>query len=161
MVQGGLIRTIFKDDDQNMKSTPNRRDVLRALRTVRRFTDVDIVVESRREALACESRPWHVGFQRVIVGMRGHPELLLACIAHELGHCLSVQRGSHTKSSTYMLYRLCPAALGKRELKGVMAEENTAWELGFAFFKEHDLPVTKWMKRARKVLHSTHTKHIT
>jgi hypothetical protein len=97
--------------------------------------------------------------QSIRLGTQGDPELIVAALVHELGHCLSVRRGSQVSMAVYGLY-VRRAPITRKQAKAVLAEERVAWRLGFAFLRKHGFRVTRTMKNLRRRRLAAHVRSL-
>lgn len=116
-----------------------------------RKLDIDVVRHSNKDSRMCKSNPWFA-FQKIDIGTKDLPWLVLASLSHELGHCLSVNSGKNKVDvTTYMIY-CWDGKLSKKNKLRVLAEERQCWRLGYKFLRDNGLPINYMMLRARPIL---------
>jgi hypothetical protein len=135
------------------------RDYKKAIKLITEKYDIPVLTDGRKDCLSASSFCWNESNQRIMSGTKGPPFLVLMAIAHELGHCLSVRRGSKSSFALQLKYNF-NAKLSKKEKKAILAEEYAAWRLGFKFLRDNKLPVTDRMHWAKRILMGTHFKKL-
>jgi hypothetical protein len=136
-----------------------RKDHYRKAIRLIKGLDIAVIAHSKRSALDSSANCWHVPSQSINIGTKDHAELVLLSVVHELGHCLSVRRGSKTDRLTYLLY-LGNAKLTKKQRDSILKEERECFRLGLKFARDSKLPVTDWMLYARRVMVNSHVKKL-
>lgn len=99
------------------------------------------------------------GDQDIRIGLADVPnnENILAIIAHEYGHYLTVRdRDKYNKLTLWN--KLKYLAIYYFTKHNTRKEEKDAWRLGFAFLQHHNIPVTKNMKKIGEAYAKTYKK---
>ena len=96
--------------------------------------------------------------QSITIGVKKEPWSVLLGLAHELGHCLSVRKGTGAFYA-YFLYRL-ELPLSDKEANIVLDEECRAWRLGINFLRRNDFPIDERMLSTKKTLYNTHRRKL-
>jgi hypothetical protein len=95
--------------------------------------------------------------QSITIGLDNYWWFVITGLSHEIGHCLSVRKGSICSMGDMMTYRL-GVVLNRAHALRVLNEEKRAWNLGFRFMRRNGIEVDATMLHARKVLLGSHKK---
>jgi hypothetical protein len=133
-----------------------KRHYQQSIKLIRKEFGIRIKTDGKKSPLDSSSLCWVVPLQSIRLGTNDRPELVLLCLAHELGHCLSIRVGSMASMTDRLLYNQ-GAKLSVIQHWRIVQEERLAFRLGCKFLRDNDLPITPWMKRAKRVLMASHT----
>lgn len=136
-----------------------RRHVNKAISIIEDTLGIRVETCADKDFLTSSGNPWILVRQSIKIGIDSRPETVLAAVAHELGHCLSVRRGSASNMGLSLIDRM-KAPLTKKQKKLILKEERDAWTLGYRFLRSNGLPITDWMRYARRVLIDSHVRRL-
>lgn len=137
----------------------HQRHVDKAISIIENVFNIRVVCHTGESYLNSSSNPWIINKQWIVLGTNSKAQSVLIALAHELGHCLSVRKGSPSSMSLGFIDRL-GAPLTRKQKKLLLKEERAAWTLGYRFLRSNNLPITDWMKYARRVLITSHVKRL-
>jgi hypothetical protein len=119
-----------------------------------------VKVKERKDLWLISSSNCWAGNQSIELGIYAECWYeLIAVLAHELGHCLSVRSGKAISMATYMIY-IHEVPLSKREAKLILEEERRAWRLGFKVLRDNDIEVDGRMLKFRNARMRGHAKTV-
>jgi hypothetical protein len=128
------------------------------LRLIGLCEDLGIKVITLRNDSPARSACWNPAKQTITIGIKKEPWSVLLGLSHELGHCLSVRKGT-LAFGAYLLYRL-DVPLSDKLANMVLDEECRAWRLGFNFLRRNNLPIDNRMLAAKKERYATHLRKL-
>lgn len=127
-----------------------RRDWKKAVSLVQDM-DIDVHLDGRKVFSGSSSFPTFM--QSIDLATKNDASIILAVLAHELGHCLIARREKNVAHAMFLhiLYNL-RGTMTKRQARALADEERLAWKIGFAWLRNNGLPVTERMEYVRRVM---------
>ena len=111
---------------------------------------IEVFLDDSQDWFRARSACWFVSSQNLRIGTIGRPMLVLMAMAHELGHCISVRKGSHSSFVLQLKYNL-NVRLTKKEKAAILSEEYRAWRYGFRFLRDNGFEVSDDMIRWKNI----------